>query len=687
MQFVNPFLLYGLFAISIPIIIHLFNFRRFKKVYFTNVKFLQELKQKTQRKSQLRHLLVLILRILAICCLVIAFAQPYIPLTEKRINFEKMNVISIYIDNSFSMEAASSNGSLIDIARKKAYEILSVYKSSDLFNLITNDFEGKHQQILSKEEFIEYLDEVTISPAVRNLSDVYLRQRDILSSSNVKIKNVYLISDFQKSVSDIYNIDQDTTITTYFIPLAANEINNIYIDSCWFETPILQQEHHVELLARMKNISNIDYEKIPVKLIINRNQRAVASFDIKSKSETVVNIPFTIHQTGIQHGWLEIDDHPITYDDKFFFSYKVSAVIPMLSINGNKDNEYIKSVYDDSAFVYKSTSVNNIDYSSFSKYNLILLNELNSISSGLAQEIKRFVKNSGNLVVIPSEKIDVNSYQHFLNSLNSVYYTALDTFNTRISELNTQHPIFEGVFEKQLDKKSESYVNIDLPHVFSYYVINRTIRSKQESIIDLQNNNPFISVMPYDNGLVYLFAVPLKPEFSNFPRHAIFVPVMYNIALLSEPKCKLFYTLGKDEIIELGATNVAGEDIFIIKKDNSDFEVIPEHKRISFQTKLYPHDQLKEADNYIVFREEEAVTGISYNYNRKESDLTCNNKDELKKLIEENGLKNVFIMDNSVKPLSTMLMELNHGIKLWKLFIILALLFLAGEVILLRYWK
>ena len=82
MQFVNPLFLFGLFAIAIPVIIHLFNFRKFQKVYFTNVDFIEELKQQTQKQSQLKHLLVLLLRILAIASLVFAFAQPYIPVTE-----------------------------------------------------------------------------------------------------------------------------------------------------------------------------------------------------------------------------------------------------------------------------------------------------------------------------------------------------------------------------------------------------------------------------------------------------------------------------------------------------------------------------------------------------------------------------------------------------------------------------
>ena len=84
MAFVSPIFLYGLFALAIPILIHLINFRRYKKIWFTNVKFLAEIKQERQKRSQLKQWLLLAIRLLIIASLVIAFAQPYLPSTLQR---------------------------------------------------------------------------------------------------------------------------------------------------------------------------------------------------------------------------------------------------------------------------------------------------------------------------------------------------------------------------------------------------------------------------------------------------------------------------------------------------------------------------------------------------------------------------------------------------------------------------
>ena len=122
MQFIYPEFLLALLALAIPIIIHLFNFRRFKKILFTNVRFLREIKQDTQSRSRLKHLLILLTRLSAITFLVLAFAQPFIPV--RKTTFESSSKrVSIYIDNSFSMDALGNSGNLLEVSKKKAREI------------------------------------------------------------------------------------------------------------------------------------------------------------------------------------------------------------------------------------------------------------------------------------------------------------------------------------------------------------------------------------------------------------------------------------------------------------------------------------------------------------------------------------------------------------------------------------
>ena len=168
MSFLYPAFLWGLAALAIPIIIHLFSFRRFKTVYFSNVKFLKEVKEETSSRSNLKHLLVLIARMLAITFLVLAFAQPFLPKDDTEV-IRGSQVVSVYIDNSFSMDAIGDQLSLLDKAKQKAREIVQAYGPEDKFNLVTNEFEGKHQRMVSRDIFLNYLEDVQISPAVKNV--------------------------------------------------------------------------------------------------------------------------------------------------------------------------------------------------------------------------------------------------------------------------------------------------------------------------------------------------------------------------------------------------------------------------------------------------------------------------------------------------------------------------------------
>ena len=176
MKFLFPGFLFALFTIAIPVIIHLFNFRKFKKIYFSNVTFLKEIQQQTSSSRNLKNLLLLLARVLIIIFLVLAFARPYIPDKNQENSGFQQQAVSIYIDNSYSMETLNKEGSLLDEAKRRAKEIASAYSINDKYQLLTNDFEGKHQRLLSYEEFTKAVDDVKISPLNRNQQQVMDRQ-------------------------------------------------------------------------------------------------------------------------------------------------------------------------------------------------------------------------------------------------------------------------------------------------------------------------------------------------------------------------------------------------------------------------------------------------------------------------------------------------------------------------------
>ena len=694
MNFLFPTFLIGLAAIAIPIIIHLFNFRKYKKIYFTNVHFLKELKQESDSKSKLKEWLILAMRILAITCLVFAFAQPFIPGKAKATQGDK--AISIYLDNSFSMESVNKKGTLLENAKLYATEMANTFSASDQFQLLTNDFEGKHQRFISKEEFIEQLNDVKISSATRALTDVIKRQQDFLQNSSSKNKRLFLVSDFQKNAATFNKADIDTSLVITCIPIASTEINNVYIDSVWFETPVQQFGTQQIIHASVINKSNKDIETGTLKLFINDKQVSLSSFSVTAGNKQDVSIGFTVKDKGINKGLLSIEDYPITYDDNFYFSFDAQTTIHALVING-KDTKtagnFKSLLQNDSMFVYTENAEVSTDYGLFPKENLIVLNELSSLTSGLTAELQKFVSNGGSVVLFPNKKADLVSYTNAFQNLQLPQIIAFDTVRTKTQSIKFEQGLYEGVFDKINQQ-------MDLPMVLQHYEFKQTTNSSTQNIVLLQNGSPLISQHNIGNGKLYLFAIPSDAACSNFLKHALFVPTIIKMAILSLKPSPIYYKTSSNEAITIASvSNFAEKPLHIIKDDASatsagsvtaatkKVDVIPEHRLVNNATTLFTQNQLTEAGQYEVLENTTVLKGLAFNFDRKESDMNFYTKEELQKQLDEKNLKNVVIIEPNEKALTNALQEATDGKKLWKLFLFLALAFLLSEILLIRLFK
>ena len=675
MKFAYPEFLYALFAIVIPIIIHLFNFRKFKKIYFSNVEFLKEVQQETQSKSKLKHLLILLSRILAIAFLVFAFAQPFIPSSENDVTNQN-NVVGIYIDNSFSMESVGENGSLLNEAKTKAIEVVNSYRATDKFILITNNFNAGDQRLLSNDEAIDKIEAIAISSSSRKLSTIYSRNRDAINSSEINNKSFYLLSDFQKSTADFKAIKADTLINSYIIPIKTSEISNLYIDSCWFNSPTHLLNQSEELNIRIKNNSESDLENIPIKLFINNQNTVPASFTVKANNETIITLNYRNKTNGIQQGRVELRDSPVITDDIFYFSYSISENINILGIGNQENKVALSSIYStDSIFNYSNYNVTQLDYSILKKSNLVVIYDIDKVNSGLSNTLKSFIDNGGSLLLFPSNTIDYDSYREFLSLLSVNYFTTKDTAKNKVREINLKHPVYANVF----DGKPKG--NLNLPIVSSHYLISKGTTAFKNNILTLKDGSPFLTEYKVGKGKIYLSTVSLDKETSNFTNHALFVPTLYNIALLSQKNYPLFHIIGSNSTLDLN--RIEKDNVYHIK--NSTIDLIPRVRSTNNSTTVFVNYDIEKADNYILENNTTKI-GLAYNYNRSESELTYLSAADIDEIIKSNSINAKYI-DLTNGTIQSALSDLNIGKKYWKYCIIFALLFLAVETVLIKIFK
>lgn len=680
MQFVNPLFLIGLVAIAVPILVHLFNFRRYKKVYFSNVDLLLQLQSETKKQSQLRQWLVLLARILAIVFLVLAFAQPILPKGEGAVK-KGMEYVSVYIDNSYSMESTSLSGTLLETAKAKAAEIAKSYKPSDRLQLITNDVEGRHFRFVSPDEFLKLVDQVEVSSSSVSLSDMIEKQYDFLNSNAYDNKSVYVISDYQTSFSTFDKFPTDNNISTYLLPISSSRVNNIYIDSVALSTPVLRKGANITINVHVKNTGDAEVEKLPIKLLIDGKQRAIASADIAANSQEVVPLNFTIEETGNLNAKIVTNDYPIIYDDEFYFSLNVSDNINVLSVNGNAENKYLDILFgNDSAFVYENISDKTIDFDKISDYDFIILNELKTIPSALVQTLCSYVESRGSILIIPAENADLESYKYASMILKTPQMMSFAERASEATYINVEHRLYDGVFEKKTDDMSAL-------KVFKYYATKKDANTVSESLITLANGDDFLTVTPLGKGCVYAFATALKTSHTDFVKQAMFVPTLYNMALYSVPAPKLYYTISSTDDIAL-LTTFSGKEIVakLVSADN-DFEIIPEITTRANKSFMNTYGQIKQSGNYVLKLDDKVVESFSFNHNRNESEMEFCSNNDIKSNIKGFKLNNYKLIDNPEIPIEKYLTQESNAIHLWKIFVVLALLMLLFEIALLRFWK
>lgn len=685
MQFVFPAFLFALATLAIPVLIHLFYFRRFKKVYFTNVRFLKEVKEETNNRRRLRNLLVLLMRCLAIAMMVLAFAQPFLPRSGAVKQGEKS--VSIYIDNSFSMNALSKESPLLELAKKRAREIVEAYGPADRFQILTNDFEGRDQRLIGKEEAIGRIDELRSSPASRELSKVLTRQQQCLNTGKADNKTAFVISDFQENISDLKNF-QDSLLEINLIPMRAIQENNLSIDSAWFESPVQILNQPARLLVKISNRGESDAEEIRLSLRHDGQSKPVGAIALPARSTKIDTVSFNILHAGWHEARLSITDYPVQFDDDYYLSFYVAEQINVLSINGAGPNKYLNNAFLGAKyFKLDQADSRSLDYSRFGEYQLIVLQELIAFSSGLAQELKTFVQNGGNVLVFPAQNADLASYNAGLQSFNAGGLGAFEQVPRQATQINTEELVFRDVY---LNKSA----NLRLPGTLGNYKI---APNRGEYILSYRDGSAMLCKYPLGEGALYLMAAPLNEQINDLVRNGeIFVPMLFKMAIAGAKGRQIAYFIGKDELLEARHNvSAAGETIYKMRKqpdseqnipeNEQTVEFIPEQRIFGAKVQLSPGPQLRDAGWYrLSLRADTTLADFAFNFDRKESELRYLGTDALSAQLT----KNMHILDeNQEANFAQVVGEQNQGIVLWRWCVIFALLFLALEGLFLRLWK
>ncbi|MEO0789231.1 MAG: BatA domain-containing protein, partial [Bacteroidota bacterium] len=667
--------LWALAALAIPVIIHLFYFRRFRKVYFSNVSFLKEVKEETSARSRLRNLLVLLMRLLAIACLVFAFAQPFIPAEQEVARGRK--AVSIYVDNSFSMQAESDQLPLLEMAKRRAKDIVRAYGVEDRFQLLSNDFSGKQQRLYGQEEVIDLIEELEIGPQTRLLSSVLARQEAALNLDNIPNKIAYQLSDFQRTVSDL-NDDVDSTLQLNLVPLRAVRESNIAIDSVWFEAPVPLLNQNNSLLVRVRNYSDEAQEDLRLSLSYQGQTKPVGQLSIPARDYVLDTVNLNITEAGLGRAELRITDYPVEFDDSYLISFRTSEVLSVLNIHsGIADRRLAAALNGISVFAPDFLSAQQIDYGRLNEYQLIVLTDLTQISSGLANELKQYMENGGNVLLFPPQTADVQSYSSFLSSLPADRLANFEETRREVSSLNNDEFVFKGVFRNEGQA-------LRLPTTQGNFTLNRQSAQPAEALMRYRDGQIALAKYRLNLGHLYLNTSPLDESVNNLGLNAeVFVPMLYKMAISAGRQRPESYTIGRDQLIETNRRQASAERVF--RLSGNDGEFIPEQRIVGQRIFLSINEQLQQSGFYELLLDDSAPLDLfAFNFDRAESDLSYLSEEEIETLTA--GKANILDGQNEAELIGTIQTN-NEGQPLWRYFIWGVLIFLLVEVLLLRFWK
>ncbi len=671
MQFLYPGFLWGLLALAIPVIIHLFYFRRFKRIYFTNVKFLKEIKEETSSRNKLKNLLILAMRLAAVACLVFAFAQPFIPTGENVKLGEK--AVSIYIDNSFSMAAEKENIPLLDLAKERAVKIVNAYGEETRFQILTADFEGRHQRLVNKEEALSMIEEIEISPAVQKLSKVINRQKQVLKGDH---HIVFILSDFQKSITDIGHWT-DSLTELNLLPIQHSIAKNVSIDSAWFAAPVPILGEANKLVVKYTNHADEDVEEMNATLFKDGQEKPTGLLSIAARSSITDTIPLNILKVGIHEATLRIKDFPVQFDDSLYLSFLVKEKVRVLAINESAPDRYLQALFGGiQYFQFDNQEVARTQYQVFKDYDLILLNSVRSLSSGLIDELYKFMESGGKVLMLPGRDSDVTSYNALLSRAKARTLQAWSAQEKKVSTLNTQDFVFSDVF-------SSVSGNLRLPTTKAGFSFSPASSSGSLSILAYRDGSPFLYRNALGEGQLYVCASNLSTENNDLASLAeIFVPMLYRMALVKSDGGHLGYFIGKDNLVEIENQKVSGESVYRLKGAS---EFIPSQQGFGKKLVLDVKNQVMRAGFYDVVLGERIQERLAFNYDRQESDLSLYTEAEIRDQVKNDAV-NILNFEGQ-EGIRDFVGEKDKGIVLWRWFLLAALLFLLAEVLIIRWVK
>lgn len=687
----RPDILWGLLALAIPILLHLLQLRRFRRVAFSNVSFLKDVQKETQSRHRLRNLLILLSRLLAFAAIVLAFADP-LRAPESGEGTTAQQAVSIYVDTSPSMMASGEVGPLIQEAKQKASALVEAFSETDKFHVFTSAFDGRDQRFVTQTEALERIASIQLSSHAPELNAVVQRGLDQFQRTEGATPRAFWVTDLQKSSHDLDELNEpDTAMNWHVVPVLANEVPNVWIDSVWFDTPLALKDRPAALHVRIQHDALEGVDGLPLTLRVDGTTEALGSFNLVPGLVTDTVLRFTHGEVGSHRLQVALEDAPVRFDDVHHVGYDVQEHLNVFHWTDANTPFRQASLWVDQAFESARPLVQ-LERGTFlpspqtlAGFDLVVADGLAQASAGALSMMAQFVERGGSVMVVPdSAGVGVAL---MCTALGLTRPRGWNSESGRVGEVSWTHPFYQGVFRSVPSK-------VDWP---SYdRVLNRTPASREEVLIEAANGASYLSLIRGAQGRGHVYLLGTCLETGNLVRHGLFVPTLLRMAESSRLVEARQFLLGRDQAMTLA---LAPDDMIELdagtswsieraSPDNTKaLSIVPEVRTTSEGLRLGWGDGLKDPGMYEVRRNGIVVATFGMNPRKGESELTSWFAEEWAATLVELGWSDIPVWSQPAAQLGRLVEQHIAGERLAWYFFLAALIALAFETLLLRRWN
>lgn len=667
MSFLYPLFLISGIALAIPVLIHLFNLRRYKTVYFPHTRFLKDIQLRSQKQSQVRYRLLLFTRLLFLAALILAFAQPFFQNKEQAATKDKLQVI--YIDNSGSMSLKQGAQRLVDVAKQSARRQIQQAPVGTRFVLLNND--RMVGQPLPADKALLELNNIDLSPKGKTMVQVLSGVQSSMQAEGASGADLYYYSDFQeRNVSDEPEQSLTDNISLHGVPVQTDKVENVFIDTAFLMAPVLQTGTPNQLVVHTRTVGSLPDEMPVMQLFINGQLKNAASLVHDDRMESWDTLSFQVEDAGWQQIELSINDAAVRFDDTFRIAARSASNLSVLVLNQGSANPYIQAAFR----AYDGFRLTNSDLGNTSgdwnNYNLILLNNVTAINSTLAEKLQQALSRGKTVAIFPGRTNSFGGLNSGLAALGDIRITGLDTATQAATNMQQGSDLVKDLFVSIPD-------NIELPQANWHYRISAGLTANQQSILSFRNGDPLFARYTPTRGQLYLLATSADMQAGNFAASYFFVPFLYQMATQATGSNIYALTLGAQTPAFLPLDNAGERNMIHLYAPGRD--VIPAQQTAGAGLNVYVDQAVTNTGYYRLAAEGGDTTLIAVNSDHAESQLQTYPLDELK-----NRWK-----DKDAEWLTTDTISMGKAnntfasFPLWKVCAILALLMLIAETIVL----